>query len=218
LNLAGIFEGGLVFVSLGLAWAFSIDLAPALVPRMAPAIAGLVGAIPPFVLLVATDRLRIGPLERIKKIVLETLGPSLAACRWYDLALLAALAGIGEELLFRGVAQPLFERWVAFDGLSRAAGLLGSNLIFGLLHLITPLYGILAGAMGVYFGLLLDITGSRNLLAPMIAHAVYDFLAFLVVVRAQRMASGSPTSQGPPSAESAEIRDTQVPTNPNPPS
>jgi hypothetical protein len=64
-------------------------------------------------------------------------------------------------------------------------------VIFGLLHFITPTYALLAGLMGAYFGLLLDATGSRNLLGPILAHGLYDYLAFLVVIRAARQSTRS---------------------------
>jgi membrane protease YdiL (CAAX protease family) len=188
MSLAVLFEGGLVFVALGLGWLFRIDVLGGLRPSAAAAVAGLVAAVPPFVLLLATERIRFGPLERIKELVLETLGPSLAACKWYDVVLLATLAGFGEELLFRGVVQVLIERWAAgwttSGDWSWAAGLILSNVIFGLLHFITPTYAVLAGLMGVYFGLLLNVTGSHSLLAPILAHGLYDYLAFLVLIRA----------------------------------
>ena len=130
--------------------------------------------------------MKLPAIERIKTIVLETLGPALAACRWYDVLLLAAVAGFGEEALFRGALQPLFERSSASTGFAWAIGLLASNLIFGLLHFITPTYALLAGLMGVYLGLLLDVTGTRNLLIPVLAHALYDYLAFLLLIRAAR--------------------------------
>jgi membrane protease YdiL (CAAX protease family) len=136
------------------------------------------------VLLLATEQMKLGPLERIKELVLETLGPSLAACRWYDIVLLAALAGFGEELLFRGVLQVLLERWTAWGNWSQAAGLILSNVIFGLLHFVTPTYALLAGLMGIYFGLLLNVTQSHSLLTPILAHGLYDYLAFLVLIRA----------------------------------
>jgi uncharacterized protein len=186
MSLAVLFEGSLVVVALALGGFFRIDVLGSLRPSLAAAFVGLVGAIPPFVLLVATDRMKIPALERIKKLVLESLGPSLTSCRWYDVVLLAAVAGIGEEFLFRGAVQPLFERWTASTGWSRSAGLILSNLIFGLLHFITPTYALLAGLMGVYFGLLLDATGPKNLLGPILAHGLYDYLAFLVLIRAAR--------------------------------
>ena len=120
-------------------------------------------AIPPFVLLLVSGTVQVRSARTDQRIVLETLGPSLAACRWYDIVLLAALAGVGEEVLFRGLVQPLFERWTLGTGYEWAAGLILSNVIFGLLHFITPTYALLAGLMGAYFGLLLDVTGSRNL-------------------------------------------------------
>ena len=43
------------------------------------------------------------------------------------------------------------------------------------------LYALLAGAVGACLGWLLDATG--NLLAPIVTHGLYDFLAFLVVAR-----------------------------------
>jgi membrane protease YdiL (CAAX protease family) len=92
---------------------------------------------------------------------------------------LSAIAGISEEVLFRGVIQPWMETaWGA------TAGLLASNAIFGLLHAVTPLYAILAGLVGVYLGLALDYGDQRNLLTPIFIHGVYDFLAFMVVMRA----------------------------------
>ena len=73
-----------------------------------------------------------------------------------------------EELLFRGVLHPL-------------AGPFWSNVLFGLAHFITPTYAVLAGLLGAYLGGLLEL--SENLLAPIITHGLYDFLAFLVVAR-----------------------------------
>ncbi len=186
-----MFEGSLVILALVLGWIFRIDVLGGLKPSLPAAWVGLGGAIPPFALLLISERFKFAPLERIKELLLETLGPSLAACRWYDVVLLAAFAGVGEELLFRGLVQPLFERWTLGTGYAFAAGLILSNVIFGLLHFITPTYALLAGLMGAYFGLLLDVTGSRNLLGPILAHGLYDYLAFLMVIRAARQSAHS---------------------------
>ena len=184
LSLAVVFEGSLVAVALVIGWFFQIDVLGRLQLAVIPALVGLAGAIPPYALLITTERFKIPALERIKRLLLETLGPSLRACRWYEVVVLALVAGIGEEFLFRGALQPLFERWTAPTGWGWLAGLILSNVIFGLLHCVTPTYGVLAGLMGVYFGLLLEATGTRNLLPPILAHGLYDYLAFLVVIRA----------------------------------
>lgn len=66
------------------------------------------------------------------------------------------------------------------------AGLIASNILFGLVHAITPLYAVLATSVGIYLGLFLDYGGERNLMTPIVIHAVYDFLAFLVIMRIYR--------------------------------
>lgn len=58
------------------------------------------------------------------------------------------------------------------------AGLIGSSVLFGLVHAITPLYALLAMGVSIYLGLFLDYGGERNLLTPIVIHTAYDFLAF----------------------------------------
>ena len=213
LRLAAVFEGGLVFVALGLGLVFRINpFAEFRVEGTAIAV-GIAAALPPFLLLVVTDRFRFSALERIKRIVLQLLGPSLIACRWYELVAVAALAGFGEELVFRGVLQRLFERWLDFRGSGPIAGLVASNVIFGLLHCLTPTYGVLAALMGIYFGVLLDATHPPSVVAPILAHGLYDYLAFLLLRRAARaeaipgQPSSSPTAETVPSETSTSPTD-----------
>ena len=186
LRLAAVFEGGLVFVALALGLLFQINPFADFRIDHASVFVGIAAALLPFALLVVSDRFRFSALERMKRIVLQLLGPSLAACRWYELVFVSALAGFGEELVFRGVLQRLLERWLDFGGSGHIAGLIASNVIFGLLHFLTPTYALLAGLMGVYFGVLLDATNPPSLVVPMVAHGVYDYLAFLLLRRAAR--------------------------------
>jgi uncharacterized protein len=208
LRLAAVFEGGLIFVALALGLVVRSDpFADFRVERTA-VLLGVAAALPPFLLLLVTDRFRLSALERIKQLVLQILGPALAACRWYELVLVAALAGFGEELVFRGVVQRCLERWLDFGGWGPIAGLIASNVIFGLLHLVTPTYAILAALMGVYFGVLLDATHPPNLVVPMLAHGLYDYLAFLLLrreVRKQQFLSAAnvPGSAAPDPVEPA---------------
>jgi uncharacterized protein len=184
LLMAGVFEGGLVFVALALGKLLRVDPFAEFRIQGAAVLLGFAAALPPFVLLTAMDRFRFSALERIKRHLFEILGPSIAACRWYELALVAALAGLGEELLFRGVLQPSFTHWLSFGGFGRIAGLIASNVIFGLLHFITPTYALVAAALGIYFGVLFDATDPPNVVVPILAHGFYDYLAFLWLKRA----------------------------------
>ncbi len=87
--------------------------------------------------------------------------------------ILGAVAGIGEEWLFRGVFQQLLADKFGSSSISLAV----SGLVFGLLHAVTPVYALLAGAASVFFGYLYIITD--NLAVPMITHAVYDVFALM---------------------------------------
>ena len=86
------------------------------------------------------------------------------------------MAGLGEELLFRGFIQRGLENWG-----SLTAGLVISSVLFGLAHAMTKAYLLLGILAGFFFGGIYVMTG--NLLIPMITHAVYDFVALLYYLR-----------------------------------
>ncbi len=176
LNFAAAIEGGLLLLALGLGWL--VDVSPLLLIgwNWAGLAFGLAAVVPLYVLFLFAFHSRIAGLARIRRLILDTLGAPLSRCRWYDLVLLALLAGVCEETFFRGVLQPWMSRW------SLLAALVAGNVIFALAHAVTPTYAVLAGGIGLYLGLLMHWTGN-NLLAPIIAHAVYDYLAFVAVAR-----------------------------------
>ena len=106
--------------------------------------------------------------------------PLFRNCRFLELAVIAALAGLGEEMLFRGLIQAaVAERIGGPCGVW--LGLLMAAVLFGLLHPITPTYAVLAGSIGLYLGWLWLACG--NLLAPIVAHGTYDFVALLYLVK-----------------------------------
>lgn len=181
LNMAALFEGGLVLIAVALGWLVGVNPLDYFVWNWLALLWGMLGAIPMILFFFLTYRFPLGAMRNIKQLLLDVLGPSLVACRWYELALLSLLVGFCEEFLFRGLLQPWFEElWGA------PLALIGSNILFGLAHFITPFYALLAGASGCYLGWLLDGTGERNLLVPVMTHAVYDYVAFLVVARTYR--------------------------------
>jgi len=147
---------------------------------------GVIGTIPLFLMFLGMEQLQTKSVSHIRKLLLNTLGPSLHSYHWTDLFLLAALAGISEELVFRGVIQPWIEQsW----GL--ITGLIVSNILFGLAHAVTPFYAVLAALVGIYLGLSLDYSGERNLLTPIIIHSFYDLLAFVALMRVYRASLNS---------------------------
>lgn len=115
------------------------------------------------------------PLVRLRRTV-EDITHLFADCTLLDLALIAALAGIGEEALFRGVMQPAL---TAAAGLWTAIAL--TSLVFGLAHFVSFTYAVYAALVSVYLGVLL--VAFDTLLVPMAAHAAYDFAALVYLVR-----------------------------------
>ncbi len=178
LTLASLVEGGLVVVALGVGWVFNVQPLETVTWDVDALLWGIGGAIPLYAGFVICDRYPVGPLRPIKELLVDILGPLLARCSKWDLAAIALLAGIGEETLFRGLLLPLF------GGDSFWLGLLISSVLFGLAHSVTMTYVVLATVAGLYFGLQLHYSG--NLLAPIITHALYDYLAFVKVAAESR--------------------------------
>jgi CAAX protease family protein len=119
------------------------------------------------------------PIRSLVQLVVEQIGPWLVRCSALELAALAAMAGISEEILFRGTIQVALARVVG-DGWA----LLAASTAFGLIHYASRAYAVLALVMGLYLGALFLLQG--NLLAPIITHGLYDFVALLGLSRRYR--------------------------------
>jgi len=177
-RLACYFEGSLILVAIVLGWLLDVDPFVNLHFSELALIYGIFGTLPLFFIFLALFQIELQQVRRIITLLHETLGPSLYRRNWADLFILAAVAGISEEVLFRGVIQPWMESlW------GMTAGLIGSNIIFGLVHAVTPLYALLAALVGIYLGVFLDYGGARNLFIPIVIHGLYDFLAFMIILR-----------------------------------
>jgi membrane protease YdiL (CAAX protease family) len=140
-----------------------------------PAI-GVLAALPMLALLRWCLRTTWEPMRRLVRLVEERLGSHLANASAGGIVLLAALAGLGEELLFRGVIQV----WLA-ERLPVGLAVAGASVLFGVGHWLSASYAILASAIGAYLGLVFLVTG--NLLAPIVAHATYDIVALVILAR-----------------------------------
>ncbi|HTQ39384.1 MAG TPA: CPBP family intramembrane glutamic endopeptidase [Pirellulales bacterium] len=137
---------------------------------------GLAATLPLVVGLLLLRRAHRGALGKLNAVVDETLVAMFTQCSVAQLAMVSLVAGIGEELLFRGVLQPVFIGWWG-----TAVGLSAASAIFGLLHALTAAYAVLATVVGAYLGWLALATG--NLLVPITTHAMYDFVALVYLIR-----------------------------------
>ena len=185
LKVATYFEGSLVLAAYLIGWMADVNPLANLRFQLDALFFGLAGTIPLYLFFLFSYHLPFGKLHIIKRLLIDRMGPMLAACHWSALLYLSLLAGFTEEILFRGLLQPLFESHWGWS-----VGIVLSNICFAMAHFITPLYAILAGLTGLYLGFAMDFGGERNLLNPIVIHAAYDFLAFLAVVQSYRAEHG----------------------------
>lgn len=185
LKVATYFEGSLVLAAYVIGWWGGVNPLANLRLEWYSLLWGLAGTLPLYLLFLLSYHVPLGRLHAIKRFLIDRLGPYLDACHWTQLLYLGLLAGLTEEILFRGLLQPLLENHWGYS-----VGIVGSNILFALAHFITPLYAVLAGLTGLYLGLSLDFGGERNLLTPIVIHSVYDFLAFLAVAKTYRLERG----------------------------
>ena len=105
------------------------------------------------------------PVRAIRRLYREILRPLFGTAAPLDIVGVSLAAGVGEELLFRGVLQT-------------ELGLVGASLLFGLAHVGgrgSVVFGLWVAMMGFGLGSLAHVAG--GVLAPIIAHAVYDAAA-----------------------------------------
>ncbi len=140
------------------------------------ALLGSVAALPLFVLFLSMLRWPVGPLRRLKDLCELEVVPLFRESLWSELALISLSAGVGEEMLFRGVFQATFMDWFG-----TLWGVILAGLLFGLLHPMSVTYIMIAGLLGLYLGAIWIYNG--NLLTVMVTHALYDFIALAYLIR-----------------------------------
>lgn len=176
LRMALLCEGGLALLALAGGWIFNQPVWNSFYWDIRAVGWGLAACLPLLLLFYLCLRCPVGPVGSIKRFADDIIQPLFGACTFLDLALICTLAGFGEEMLFRGLLQPLLAQWLGWW-----PGILLAAVIFGLAHPITPSYVVLATLMGLYLSWLWQ--ASDNLLTAILAHAVYDFLALVWLTR-----------------------------------
>lgn len=173
LTIAALFMCGLLLLTWWLGWWLDISPFPFLQWSWADIAWGGAGG----VAMLGAFALFSGPRDEAE----ELMGEVLAQCRWHDFLFLALSAGVVEELLFRGTLEPWLARWNPW------VALLIANAAFGLLHAVSWTYALVAMGLGCLLSLLAQGWGSPNLLRPIVAHAVYDYIGFFLIARAWRL-------------------------------
>lgn len=119
------------------------------------------------------SRLPIRSMQKLERSMQSQLHLLLGPMSVPDLLLLSLSAGIGEELLFRGLIQGW---WMSLSEtqsfLESLPGMAISAVCFGFAHPLSKTYIVLATLAGFLFAILYWAT--RDLLACVLAHAIYD--------------------------------------------
>ena len=174
-----IFEGSLIIVAAILAWIFRVPLLADFQWDWTATLLGLSSTLPMlafFAWLLQSDYPAFVEVrDFLDTFVIQVFG------KWsvLQLAALSLMAGIGEEILFRGVLQPGISQLT-----SPLIGILIASFAFALCHALTKAYFISTFVIGIY--LIVVWQAADNLLAPIVTHAVYDFFALLYFMKWQR--------------------------------
>jgi membrane protease YdiL (CAAX protease family) len=177
-----VFEAALIPLALGLALLFGVQPWADLLATPAMLLAALAATAPPLAALALAIRLRPVWLRQIDAMLRDLVDMLFGGHDRVAVVLVAGLAGLGEELLFRGAIQA----WLVDVG-DPVSGVVLAALIFGLAHYVTTAYFIAASLMGLYLGLLYQLSG--NLLLPVLVHALYDWVAIEYLLRQPRESS-----------------------------
>jgi uncharacterized protein len=184
-NTAIAFEFGLAAIALGVGWLVGFSPLRSLpfesgLQTLAHIGWGLGCVLPMLGMLCLIELSRWRPLIQLRDDVREIIRSIFGDASWFELALLAAAAGVGEELLFRGLLQGGLAHWIGGPS-GPVISLVVVSLLFGACHWVTPTYAALASVAGLFLGAMFLVFD--HLGPPIVTHAVYDFLALLYLLR-----------------------------------
>lgn len=139
---------------------------------------GVLAAVPLILLFLVMITWPIGPLVAVKEFCDQEVVGLFHDSSWSELALISLTAGVGEEMLFRGVIQASLADWLGIT-----TGITLTSILFGVLHPISYAYVVITAILGLYLGAIWVYNG--NLITVMITHGLYDFaaLAYLIKLR-----------------------------------
>jgi membrane protease YdiL (CAAX protease family) len=186
---AAMFEGGLVVAAVGLGWLLGQTPLESFYWSWTDLAWGLAATLPPLGVFWFCLHCPWRSFAQLVQMVEQHFLPLLRPLTFSESLGVCLLAGIGEEMLFRGVVQAKLTSWWEWPG-GQWAALGAASLLFAALHALSPTYFFLAGLIGLYLGSIW--LASDNLLVPIVAHAAYDLVAILYLTRIWDQKSSGP--------------------------
>ncbi|MGK0190530.1 MAG: membrane protease YdiL (CAAX protease family) [Verrucomicrobiales bacterium] len=177
LLFAASFEFGLGLVAWGIGKLIGVDVTQTALVSLRGMMTGVVATLPMLIVLACLLRWSIGPIAELAAKTRHFAQKFLAPCGIIGLAVISIGAGVGEEMLTRGLIHT-----VALEYFSPIVALLLTGFVFGLMHPVSISYVAIAGVIGVFLGVVWRNSGP-DLAAPIVAHSLYDFVALMVLCR-----------------------------------
>ncbi|HEX3601285.1 MAG TPA: CPBP family intramembrane glutamic endopeptidase, partial [Lacipirellulaceae bacterium] len=145
--MAVVVEGGLALAAVAISALFHVSLREQIAPLGKPlAVAfarGVAATVPMFLVFLWLVNSKLPPFQQLRDQVEALVREMFPSGSVPQLAMVAVLAGIGEELLFRGAVQTKLVDWT-----TPAVGLAITSLLFGLAHALSKLYFTFAVVVG----------------------------------------------------------------------
>ncbi|GGC80286.1 CPBP family intramembrane glutamic endopeptidase [Marinobacter halophilus] len=168
-SAALLFQGGIGVVGLAAIWLFDIPLLSGGLGLTEALLFGVLGAVVTYLLLLFLTQMSwLFPDDLTSQ--MQGLYDFAASFRWPVLVALSMLAGVGEELLFRGAIQGWLLQYTG-----PWTAVLAASVLFGLVHYVSFTYFLVATGLGLVLGGAYQLSGSLELVV--VWHAVYDMLA-----------------------------------------
>ncbi|MCP4193635.1 MAG: CPBP family intramembrane metalloprotease [Planctomycetaceae bacterium] len=177
----------LAVISLLLGWLSGVNVVQPFLGRTLSVdlTVGFFATLPLLLGMLLVDRSHLALFKQLRDVINRMILPFLSGASVWMLALISLAAGIGEELLFRGlIQQGLAQGWSTQGGSAEVGFVVAwlvAGVLFGLAHAMTRGYFILAVLAGLYLGFLYWYF--ESLLIPITCHAFYDFFALLYLMR-----------------------------------
>ena len=148
-------------------------------------LSGVISIIPLVIFAIVLDAIedRVPALQEVSEATLRSVYNLLGGSFKPLLAIVTAVvlgtvAGVGEEILFRGILQETIYQQHWISNYNTIVSIVLSSIIFGLFHAVTPMYVVLATIASMYFGTLYTLFDG-DLTIPVLCHSIYDIGALM---------------------------------------
>ncbi|MDR1479878.1 MAG: CPBP family intramembrane metalloprotease [Planctomycetaceae bacterium] len=191
-----IFEGGLGVIALIFGFLLGLNLFRGIFFDVWVLLRIILFTVPLLIFYFILKSLPFENLRKVDRLVFEFVREYMNGFSIWQIAAISLSAGLGEELLFRGLLQNGILIKSGFQELinnstvdvliwNRASFysvivVIFVSILFGAAHALTKTYFVIASIISIYFGVILLMT--NNIIIPIAVHALYDFVVIVFIM------------------------------------